>query len=173
MYTDTQILRYHLPTAATALAGVARVNPYHLTASLFRFARQNGYELIPRRIRNTFRQAMVREHSAYVQVLNRDGPETGNQLSRLLVRKVRAAIGDPLMDTTDDLAPLRAFRCALLDFGQFALHFRQFGFVLSKVPVRRAFLDDSEALEAVFDQMLIEAARRSRRASVATRRVGW
>ncbi len=136
MYTDTQILRYHLPTAATALAGVARVNPYHLTASLFRFARQNGYELIPRRIRNTFRQAMVREHS-------------------------------------DDLAPLRAFRCALLDFGQFALHFRQFGFVLSKVPVRRAFLDDSEALEAVFDQMLIEAARRSRRASVATRRVGW
>ncbi len=70
MHPNTQILLNHLPTPATAFAGVAWLNQYDAPASLFRFAHRELYKLIPRRIRNAFRQTVVFEHSLCVLTMS-------------------------------------------------------------------------------------------------------
>jgi hypothetical protein len=46
MHPNAQIFINQLPAPATALAGIASINQYDPTASLFRFARPDEYELI-------------------------------------------------------------------------------------------------------------------------------
>jgi len=132
MYTNAQIFVYQLPTPATALTGVARVNQYDTTASIFRFAQRVLYKLVPRRIRNAFRQAVVFEHPLYIQVLKGQHAEAVGQLPAFLVSKVTSSIRYSFVDTTDHLTPFCAFWCTFLSFGQFPLCFRQLVLILSK-----------------------------------------
>src|SRR3712207_3677779 len=122
MHTNAQILLNQLPTPATALAGVTRVNSYHTTASLFRFARRDQYKLFPRSIRNAFRQAVVFEHSACIQVLKDDYAETVDQFPTFLVGEVATPVRYPLMHTTNRLTAARTCLCALLSLREFALN---------------------------------------------------
>jgi hypothetical protein len=128
MHPNAQILLYQLPTLATALASVAWVNQYDTPASFFRFARRDEYELVPRRIRNAFRQAVVFEHALCIQVLKREGSETIDQIPTFLVCKVRTPIGDSLVDATDNFPAFHSLQTTLGSFSQFALRFRQFVF---------------------------------------------
>jgi hypothetical protein len=129
MHPNAQILLDQLPTPATALAGVAWVNQYDTTASLFRFAYRDQYKLFPRRICNAFRKAVVFEHSLCVQVLKGQYAEVVDQFPAFLMGKVRAPVHYPLMHTADNLTALRSVGCAFLGFREFALHFRQFMFL--------------------------------------------
>src|SRR6266516_2936180 len=66
---------------AACLAAVVQspapvTSPYDTPASLFRFARRDEYELIPRRICNAFRQTVVFEHSTCTYVLKGKDAET-------------------------------------------------------------------------------------------------
>jgi hypothetical protein len=116
MHPYAQIFLYHLPTSATALAGVAWINQYDTPASLFRFARRILYELFPRRIRYAFRQAVVFEHSPCVQVLKCKGSETIDQLPAFLVGEVRPAVRYPFVDATDNFSALHSFWRTLLGY---------------------------------------------------------
>jgi hypothetical protein len=118
MHANAQRLLNHLPATRTALAGVARVNRYHLTASLFRFARQGQYKLTPRRVSNRLRKTVVFEHVRDAQVFDGDHPEAVNQLAGRLVREVAATEADPLVNTRNRLPSSRPFGGALLLLGE-------------------------------------------------------
>src|SRR5713101_3318050 len=94
MHTNAQILLNQLPTPATELAGVAWVNQYDATASLLCFARRVLYELIPRRIRDAFRQAVVFEHSVCIQVL-KVWTSSVTQTATLMTSRLRCASTTP------------------------------------------------------------------------------
>jgi hypothetical protein len=120
MHANAQIFLDQLPTPATAFAGVARVNHYDTTASLFRFARRNQYEVIPRRIRNAFCQTVVFEHPVCIQVLKGQYAETVNQFPAFLVSEVASPVRYPLMHATDDPSAAHTFWRAFLGFREFA-----------------------------------------------------
>ncbi len=63
MGTNGQILLDHRQTTATALRGSAWVNLDRRATSFFRFVARRDGELIPRGIRNAFRQAVIFDHS--------------------------------------------------------------------------------------------------------------
>ncbi|NJM07445.1 transposase [Candidatus Gracilibacteria bacterium] len=87
-------------------------------ASLFRFARQGQYKLIPRRVSNRLRKTVVFEHVRDAQVFDGDHPNAVNQLAGLLVREVAATEADPLVNTGNWLPSSRLFGGALLLLGE-------------------------------------------------------
>lgn len=134
MNTDRQGFRHNLPTARTSLGGVAWVNEYDATASFFRFARGELYELMSGNIPDAFVQASVRAvfHVDNVQLLKGDKLIFVDQLARFFMRKVAAAIGNALVDVVDDPLALAILGRPLCLFRQAALCFRQGFLVLTK-----------------------------------------
>src|SRR6266487_497191 len=126
MHTDAQIFPHQLPAPATALAGVARINQYDTPASLFRFARRDEYELIPRRICNAFRQTVVFEHSTCTYVLKGKDAETIDQFPAFLLSEVRSTIHYSFVNAADNFAALCSFWRTFLGFRQLALRFFEF-----------------------------------------------
>lgn len=127
MNTLGQFLRDNLPTARTSLRGVTWINQDDTTASFFRFARGELYELMPGNVPDAFVQAAVRAvfHVDDVQVFKGDKLVLVDQLARFLMRKVAATVSNALVNVVDDpLAPtilgrsLCLFRQATLRFGQ-------------------------------------------------------
>jgi hypothetical protein len=66
MHPHGQIFFHHRHTTATALRRAAWVNLDR--RDLFRFVARRGSELIPRSIRNTFRQTVIFQHPRDVQL---------------------------------------------------------------------------------------------------------
>ncbi len=123
MHTDAQIFPHQLPAPATALAGVARINQYDTPASLFRFARRDEYELIPRRICNAFRQTVVFEHSTCTYVLKGKDAETIDQFPAFLLSEVASPVHYSFVNAADNFAALCSFWRTFLGFRQLALRF--------------------------------------------------
>ncbi len=134
MNTNAQILFDQLPTAATAFAGVARVNQYDTAASLSRFARRVLYQLIPRGIRNAFCQAVVFEPARDIQIFKCDDTETIDQIATLLMRKVRTPVRYPRVDLAKQhllkcvFFPILGLLCRVFS----SLHTFQIGFITPK-----------------------------------------
>ncbi len=68
MHPHGQIFLDHRHTTATALRRAAWVNLDRRATRLFRFVARRGSELIPRSIRNTFRQTVIFQHPRDVQL---------------------------------------------------------------------------------------------------------
>lgn len=120
------LLKSHLlpvPTSATVLRCICRVNLNELSASLFRFARQLGEKSRPCYITYALCQTMIVSHPIDHQILNTDDTEMVNDLAAILMGKVAASELDTLVDTCHGLAMLAPFWRALFQFGMFALDF--------------------------------------------------
>jgi hypothetical protein len=82
MDTDAQRLLHYCPAPATALRRAAWINLDIRAPSICRFVARRGGELIPRGIRNAFRQAVILEHPCDTHVLEHDTAETAERLRR-------------------------------------------------------------------------------------------
>jgi len=107
--------RNHLPVTTTtaSLRRISSGNFFHLTASLFRFARQDSEKATPRHVRNTPRQMVIPDHPAHVQIFDPNHFKVGDQLPSFFVVKVFAHSRDLNMPERDSQPRLLAVRAAL------------------------------------------------------------
>lgn len=132
MHTDPQRLLDHRSALATALTDAAWVNLDIRSISIFRFIARIARKLIPRRICNAFRQAMVSQHPCDTHVLKHNHAEAIDQLSTFLMREVRASGSDPLVDASNNLPAPRPFCGSLRLVAQAALRSFQIAFITAK-----------------------------------------
>ena len=116
-----QFLFNHCPALAANLAGVLRVNCRELAVSVYRFTRKCLSELIPRDIRDGFRQKTVFHHFFNIQLLNADYAEAVDNLPGLLMDEVMPPVGDSFVNADNNLFNLLPFKRLFLLFGQFSL----------------------------------------------------
>ena len=102
MHAHGQSFRNHGRTGATALRGAARINLDTHRTGTFRLVLCVADQLVPRCIRNAFRQTAVLDHPGDAQVFKHDCAERGNQAAAQLVGKILAPVGDALVDTSHD-----------------------------------------------------------------------
>ncbi len=123
IYTLSEGHLLPMSTPATRLRRIGGVHSYHLSASLFRFAREVIEECRPRDITDRFRQAMVMNHPIHVQIFDADDPELIDKTAAVLMGEVLAPPRDTLMNTRDSLAVLASFWGAFGKPGVFPLDF--------------------------------------------------
>ncbi len=126
--------RHHLPMVAPAaiLRCVGRIHSNVLPASLFRFAGEFPEEFRPRGIMNAFSEAVVMHHPVHVQIFHRNRTKAVYDLAAFLVCEIVPFETDTLMHAGYSLAMVPPLWCPLLQFGMFALDFRQSLFFFAK-----------------------------------------
>ena len=129
MYTLCQCLFLAMPTARAVLAGVRGVHRYKHSTGPCCLVREKCSELRPRRILDTFGEAMIVDHPIDRQVFDGNHIEAVDQATTLLMSKVRAPVPDPLMDTRHNPPAFPAFRGALGGSRQFPLRALQVFFI--------------------------------------------
>lgn len=134
MDTLRQLFFDKLTTTGTKLAGVARINQYHRSPSVFRFGDGALYELIPGYIGHAFVDGLfaVGLHAHNVQIFKHDDLVGIDQLAGLLMGKVLAPLGNALMDVVQGEYCFAPFRASLFQSGHLALDTFQVIFILLK-----------------------------------------
>jgi len=116
-------------TLTTSLACAFRVYCYKLPSSFFRFLRQYISKLTPCNICNAFIEliakkfGLITHHAFNIKFFNTDSTIFINNFSGFLMNKVMPFIGNPLVDTSNNLFSFFSFRGAFSLFGQFPLSF--------------------------------------------------
>ncbi len=121
MYALGQRFLVTMATRTTVLRGIRWVDCDELPTSICCFVGEKHRELGPRRILNAFGEAVMVHHRVDGQIFHGYHIESLDETVAFLVRKVGAPIGNPLMDSADDLAACPAFRRALDRRRQLAL----------------------------------------------------
>ncbi len=133
MNSNGQRLLDQCSTASRANLGcVARINQYDHTTSILSFVRGVLYQLVPGRIRNTFRQAMVLKHGLDVQFFKSQQTKAVHQVATAFVSKIPATVGDTLVDMSDRFTSPGSFGGSLSSRREVALCLCQCFFVLAK-----------------------------------------
>ena len=118
-----------MATLRTVLTRVGGVDRYHSLTSICCFVCEVGGKLRPSRIMNTLGEAMIVDHLVDRQVFDGNHIEAVDDASALLMREVAAPVGNPFMDSANNLAALRSLRCSSLRSRQLALRALQVFFV--------------------------------------------
>src|SRR5919198_4620764 len=109
-------LAHTMAALRAILRRVGRIHFDYLTASFFRFVRQDRGELTPSCVADALGEMMVLNHSSHVQIFNCDRVKLLNEIERRLVVKVRALALNLLMllrQQPDRFSPsLRSFLAA-------------------------------------------------------------
>lgn len=116
-YTITQSQFNQLAATGGEPRRIARINRFTNSPSVRSFVRSVLNQLIPRSVRNRFRETTVLNHPANVQVFKDNQTKAVNEVATELVREVPAAVGDSFMDAPRRLtllAPLRFRQCFLI-----------------------------------------------------------
>lgn len=135
-------------TPAASFGCVARVNQHDFTISVFCFAGDVAYPLIPGCILNAFSQGVILEPVLPVQLSKRNDAVFIDQLAREFVRKVLAPVSNPLVEVLQRSAPPGPFGSAFLNLGKFSLRHRQFLLVPAKETRIIDFLTVAECSKA-------------------------
>ena len=104
MDTVSQSLFNQTITPGTHLGRIARIDQYYTTNGTLSLLHRVNYQLSPRSIGYALGEAVIPGHSFDVQVLKTDDVVFVEQSMAQLMAKVSAFIGNPFVDTGDDLA---------------------------------------------------------------------
>src|SRR5205809_502366 len=91
-----------LTTAGAVLRRIPRVNVYHMTTGACCLVRRAPHKLPPSDVRNGLRQAMVLHQVGNPESFKGQHAMVIDQASSGLVAKVIAAVGNTLMNMSDD-----------------------------------------------------------------------
>src|SRR5262245_5660777 len=83
-------LAHPMAALRAILRRVGRIHLDYLTASFFRFARQDRDELTPSRVADALGEMMIPDHHSHVQIFNGDCVKLLDEIERLLVMEVCA-----------------------------------------------------------------------------------
>ena len=104
MHTIRKLFFNEFPTPRTHLRGVARVNQYYFSTSVFSFVRTAPYELIPSGIGDGLVQAIcsVIKHSLNLQIFKDNDTIGIDKPVGKFMSEVTALVSDAFVDTSDN-----------------------------------------------------------------------
>jgi hypothetical protein len=94
MLSRSERFALSVTTFRAILRRVGRIHLDYLTASFFRFARQDQNELIPSCVADALRKMMILHHPFNVQIFDRNRIKLSHDLERRLVVKIRESPRD-------------------------------------------------------------------------------
>jgi hypothetical protein len=133
MLSRSERFALSVTTFRAILRRVGRIHLDYLTASFFRFARQDQNELIPSCVADALRKMMILHHPFNVQIFDRNRIKLSHDLERRLVVKIRALSPDFLMFLLQQIDRLASVIASLVHSARdFALSSLQFTFGLAQ-----------------------------------------
>ena len=121
MNSNTQVFFNYCLTTRAPLRCSVGVYLDKLAPSFFRFGSKTVKEFTPASIADALGETMVLDHSSDVQIFNADHAKPIDDLTRLLVCKVMAVVGNTLVNASDNLSGFASWQTALWQRGEFAL----------------------------------------------------